>query len=1195
MADVLEFPSPTVVAPQSDAAARDQALDIAASFIVEAPAGSGKTGLLIQRFLKLLASPTVQEPADVLAITFTRKATHEMRDRVFQQLAAARSVEKPNNEFDRLTRTLAMDVLARDEALGWGLLAHPARLNISTIDALSIRIAGSLPILTGGTGLKPVERAEDLYADAARRTLQLLGGPDRTLHHALEQLLLHRDGNLAECEHLIAQMLPWRDQWLDLLPAGEAELTDEALDTITLPRMERLLEQAVCRALTHLNQLLPPELCHVLATLARRMAHRPPYGAEVSPLTVCRELAGAPGDAASDLETWQAFAHIAIAPSKKDWRAPRGLQRSHLKFELAPKDKLALEDLITALRRIPGLREALVDLDRLPPLRYPPEQWKIAKALFRVLRRALTDLTDVFAGRGECDFTEFSLLARRALQQDHAAGDLTASNSLSARHLLVDEVQDTSNAQYQLLRLLTADWDGRTRTVFLVGDPKQSIYLFRQARVERFLDTLRHGRLGTLELTPLFLSRNFRSQAELVHGFNRTFTPIFPPDTPDPVLYHPAEPTRHAAPGPGLQWHAETLPAGSDADARNQARTRHAQEIRETMQAWRVRPLPAGRTKPWTIAILVAARSHLAEILPALHSAAIPFRAFDIQPLRERQEILDLVALTRALLHPADRAAWLALLRTPWCGLTLRDLHLLAGADDIQWAGRTVLDAVRERGDLLSSDGIARLQPFWAVLSAALAQRGRMPLSQLVEHTWRAFAAERFASPEELENVDRFLALLDRLEAAGPVTADSLDHALDRLFAAPSQEENAVDILTIHGAKGLEWDVVFVPALERPGQGGDTRLLSWLELENGDADGASKSNSPGPAHGLVAPLSSRGATTHQLTKWMKRVDSLREEAERKRLFYVACTRAREELHLYAAPESTRQGGVSPAPRTLLKAAWPGAASELDTRPRPPEEEPEVIEIAAAAGLHLVEPAPPLIDAARPLVRIPLEAMPGATLARIHAPLKSVAAKLPFHSFRRTEGTAEARAFGNTLHDLLALSADRLSADRLATGTSVESLHTEMRQWLPRIEVLLRTHGLTPAAIATSAPRLQRALIQTLQHEDGRWLLAAHPHAISEPSLESLRPDRIFIAGPEPHKPGQTHLWVVDYKSSSGSRDDLEPFFARERERHTPQLETYATALTPVGLPIRLALYFPLHTRLLWWPHAAEEPPSPMLF
>ena len=102
----------------------------------------------------------------------------------------------------------------------------------------------------------------------------------------------------------------------------------------------------------------------------------------------------------------------------------------------------------------------------------------------------------------------------------------------------------------------------------------------------------------------------------------------------------------------------------------------------------------------------------------------IPFRAVDIERLNERQEVLDLFALTRALLHPADRVAWLAVLRAPWCGLELAELHLLAGADDPEWAERSIQDVDRERGDLLSEESCERLQRIWPVLQAATEQEG---------------------------------------------------------------------------------------------------------------------------------------------------------------------------------------------------------------------------------------------------------------------------------------------------------------------------------------------------------------------------------------------------------------------------------------------------------------------------------------
>ena len=132
------------------------------------------------------------------------------------------------------------------------------------------------------------------------------------------------------------------------------------------------------------------------------------------------------------------------------------------------------------------------------------------------------------------------------------------------------------------------------------------------------------------------------------------------------------------------------------------------------MEDWRAQPLPPNR-EHWRIAVLVSARTHLPEIIKAFNddrtSPPIPYRANEIEQLRERQEILDLLALTRALLNPADRTAWLALLRTPWCGLTLVDLHLLAGKDDRTLRLLTLLELIATPRTLLSADAQARLLP----------------------------------------------------------------------------------------------------------------------------------------------------------------------------------------------------------------------------------------------------------------------------------------------------------------------------------------------------------------------------------------------------------------------------------------------------------------------------------------------------
>src|SRR5438874_6191183 len=162
----------------TDAQARKEALDPSRSFIVQAPAGSGKTELLIQRYLVLLG--VANEPEEVVAITFTRKAAAEMRARVIAALdLAAGGEEQASEPHKKITCDLAAKVLARDNERGWGLLHNPSRLRIQTIDALCSAVAHSAP-LEGGSGSlgEPLERVDELYLEAARRTVRELAGGD---------------------------------------------------------------------------------------------------------------------------------------------------------------------------------------------------------------------------------------------------------------------------------------------------------------------------------------------------------------------------------------------------------------------------------------------------------------------------------------------------------------------------------------------------------------------------------------------------------------------------------------------------------------------------------------------------------------------------------------------------------------------------------------------------------------------------------------------------------------------------------------------------------------------------------------------------------------------------------------------------------------------------------------------------------
>ncbi len=1185
---------------------RERALDVQRSWIVEAPAGSGKTGLLIQRYLKLLADESVEDPAQVLAITFTVKATAEMRERVTAQLESAAHAKplKSDSDFDRQTRALSEAVLRRDKLLGWSLLEHPRKLKIRTIDSLCMEIAQSLPVLSGsGGGQKPVEDAAPMYREAARQTLMQLGGPDAELDEALRTVMLHRDGSLTECERLLMEMLPLRNQWGELVPLAKQELNDEFLDGTVLPKLERALEEAVCAGLTRLAQTVPPDILQELSSLAGEMGHADGHKGNPSPIAMCAGVHTAPGETAKDLDQWRALIHLMTTADIK-WRA--GFRSNWLKFEVEKDQATRLRDLVEELRSDEVL-DAIKLVKNLPPIKYPADQWEVAKALFRVLSRALAELQLVFALRGQCDFAEPGLLAQVALRRDGAVNDYNDALGMKLQHLLVDEMQDTSSSQYELIQLLTQGWDGQSQTVFLVGDPKQSIYLFRQARVERFVRTMQTERFGDLPVSRLQLTANFRSQRGLVNDFNESFSLLFPREVnatnPEEVPYVEAKAVRRASQTKSLNvvWHARVLASGAEPEETKRAR-RHetkleAKSVRAIVESWRGRPLPEGRNEPWKIAVLVRSRKLLANIMTELKDeskGSIPYRAVEIEGLGERQEVLDLFALTRALLHPADRVAWFAVLHAPWCGLGLADLHMLAGADDPVWAERCVEDVVAERGDLLSEESCARLARVWPVLQAARNHRSGLTMAQRVERTWRSLGGDVYLRHAEMANVRRYLQLLDEVEKQGELLdLRLLKGRLNQLFAEEASVAGAVDLMTIHGAKGLEWDVVIVPGLEKKPPVSREKLLTWNEIDSADAHAASI---------VLAPIVSRGEGSKELNDWLKGIEKARDAAERKRLFYVACTRAREELHLFAAPDETSKGDVQRPYGSLLATAWPAAekhfanvtpVSQNQTNMFvmslfPEEGDEGVIDTLAASDESQEQPAL--------LKRLPLnfntEARFAASRRLSYGDPEAASDDAPFN---RPEGSFEARAFGNAVHAFI-----EILTKRLADGIDVEMLSREVGGWTPRIGAVLRGDGLPPAVIERLTTRVKTVLINTLTDPDGLWVLSPHDEALSEHALtswderrSSVRLDRIFLAGAEPHDTGNDYLWIIDYKTSSHGRSGVDEFLAEERAKYGSQMEAYGRMMrerVPTGR-LRVGLYYPALPRLIWWQPELNATPT----
>ncbi len=290
---------------------------------------------------------------------------------------------------------------------------------------------------------------------------------------------------------------------------------------------------------------------------------------------------------------------------------------------------------------------------------YDERQWAFIEALGALLPVALAQLDLMFRRRGAVDFVALTLAAIQALGEPDAPTDLALALDYRIQHLLIDEFQDTSLSQFELLLRLTAGWQpGDGRTLFVVGDPMQSIYRFREAEVGLFLRAW-HAGLGGVPLEPLALSVNFRAQAGAGGmGQRRLRAGVAAArgsgERRGAVLR--VQRRRIAGlPGAGGRTSMRCVPAD---------REREAHRVLELVRRRR-----ATEHRKASVAVLVRSRSHLLEIVPRLKDAGLRFRAVEIEPLAGRAAVRDLYALTRALLHLADRTAWLSVLRAPWCGL----------------------------------------------------------------------------------------------------------------------------------------------------------------------------------------------------------------------------------------------------------------------------------------------------------------------------------------------------------------------------------------------------------------------------------------------------------------------------------------------------------------------------------------------
>ena len=1185
-----------------DESSRLRALDVA-SFIVEAPAGAGKTELLTQRYLRLLA--LVKEPEEIIAITFTNKAAAEMRARILNSLTAATLPAAVDLEPHKLiTRTLSLDALARDAELGWGLLANPSRLRITTIDALSASLARQMPFLSR-FGAQPAvsDDSASHYDAAALRTLALLedgGEAGRTVEEALRYF--HND--TARLQKLLVSMLERRDQWLIHLDSAEQHeggaiaalvasdlarasiAVDAGMQAQLIPTARYAAGNLVAAGsdspITLLADWIQPlglttsfprrrESSDSSKTLDPRLRGNDERGRRDDEIERgdCDKERGDDEILLSELDTWRGLAGLLLTNSgtlRKRFDKNMGLPAE----KEAKPFKETLADVIDILVQIPGAEAALARIQLLPEPRLDAEEARIVGVFARLLKLAAAQLWTVFQQQREVDFIEVAQRALSALGDETEPTNLQLQLDYRISHLLVDEFQDTSPAQVTLLERLTAGWQqGDGRTLFVVGDPMQSIYRFRKADVGLFLQARDVG-IGPIRLEALRLNRNNRSHPEVVDWINATFPEVFPPaDNPQTgaVKFASSVATKSSADTAGVFTHPVLVAKDSES-----AGIDEAQQIIAILRHERV------AHQAGSIAILVRARSHLDALVTELQRSApeLRYQAVEIEALAERQVVQDLLALTRALHHRGDRVNWLATLRAPWCGLTLPDLHALAADDHDSTIWQLMNNT--SRIERMSADGQQRLQHLRAVFAEALAQQGRLRTRRWVEAAWRMLGGEAcLHDAAERADAEAYFRLIDKLDASG-FTLDRLDREITSLYAEPDPNAGGIDspaiqIMTVHKSKGLEFDTVILPGLHRPPRGGDNSLLLWEEFVDGH----------GHEHLVIAPVKQRRSKDDKRPSaydYLRTLDAERESNEASRVLYVAATRSIRALHLVAAATiacHSREGGnpgvlelkspVKGSPLATLQPALEvefNAALEQFRRSRAGGN-PEVLNLEANS---LADFIPKLTRLATTAIPDYLQGEPGAALFP-----KSVRPE-PVEGHKEVSDETNRSLLadiGTLAHRTLELIAqdglDQWSVERVKVAQPV------FKRWL-------QGRGHAASVLDDAATQVQEAVSNAISSEAGRWILAKRESEGNELALTCSREgqtlsnviDRTFIENGE--------RWIIDYKTARLDASTTEAGFVAKAETFRPQLERYAALFVGTGLSVRMAIFFVPHGRLV---------------
>jgi len=855
----------------ADTDARRFATDPAHNVVLEASAGTGKTSVLVARYLNLLRANV--GPANILAITFTRKAAAEMRVRIIAEL------RRESRQSD--------EGLAR-----WnGLRDHLNEVSISTVDAFCFSLLREFPLeadLDPGFSVADETEVRRLQIEAIDRALVVAGrlaNKDETIAMLLACLgptfARQAFGDLLEQRLIVPDIL---HKFLAGTPRG--------LDGV----------QACCKAVDRFREMFESFELQLEQIDLETLSKDPRALAVISALN---EIPLTKNCDVPRIRAWldrmrDLFLTKENGRPRKQFvlnkEAPKDLKRQYRDFASA----VALE-----------VKSVLDVFDR-------DVNVVMVRGVQRVFRIVLEEYEEALSSRALLDFTGLLEKSVRLLEQMDEFSRSRYRLESRYHHVLVDEFQDTSRMQWKLISLLVQSWSegsGLTDdipvppTIFIVGDRKQSIYKFRNADLSIFRDASKKiENLRNQDRVHSVISESFRSVPTLLNFINDFFDDIGN-ESNDKHSFSFKEQDRFPV-RTSLEVEENATALGLViADSVEKCANSVADEIVDLLSAGQVKNKDGGyrSIRKTDIAILFRSRASHREFERALESRSVPTYVYKGLGFFDAKEIKDIRALIRFLANPSSELRAAAFLRSRFVNFSDTGLSVLSRQLSKSLTGPDPLTEFQR----LSISDKAMLTKSRQGLARWLKLVDRLPPSEVLERVLRetAFAYELRGphSAQAIANVGRMRSLIRRIQNRGYATMGRLSEHIDQLSSEMSnavvESIDAVNLMTIHAAKGLEFPVVFLVDLGRGVTSQSSRIRVVADQGGGEPSVT------------VAPFRAEA----------DRIERRRESEETKRLLYVAVTRACDRLYFSTVLKKEKPVFKN---KTSLGSAFPESFSKI---------------------------------------------------------------------------------------------------------------------------------------------------------------------------------------------------------------------------------------------------------------------------